>query len=677
MWRKSRLFASPGNYADIGEMPKHNVDRSGTTSWEAAARNIALSSEEEAIPKLKDLADRARDTASIRRELGSEYAAASEPLPTSQSPDCPLEVARRIIAKEGQYQQVGLELRKQAFRLIANCCADETDPTGNRKLLMDRGLVTVFKQLIWEQKEDLSLLLPACYNICTNSVDEDEDAETLQGMVIRGEEQQPTGRSKVSLGERALGRPLEEPSLTTIEILLNIVDVDLTDTSPKVSPLLPDLILLASRPALLGGEHILPGPGPAHLSQSIALLEALSSRRNTILQGDSSLDTHLSLIEATLNILSQPLFQKAAISSDLTLDYLQQLSLLSEIDADDESLDALGASDKARAEDSLLKLVYQLTALPDYPHYQTPISPIVQQATIELTRFESREAIAVPHKWHTYNAMNCILIANTLTDPDRINSYLKSSAAAQNPLIPSLITILQTTTHTSLLLPALDLTIRLTHTPQGQTAAATHPPLFNAIHHLLTTTYPHPQLKIQTDAILLTRLLIRAQPPHAASLLKHPSLLSTILTLFASPAPQVKQEVSRLVVEVLRSNAKSPHEVHLVEGWLNMFIEPVVFQITTEAPTATRSEGVFGLALLMTLLIAQSQDGEALSLLFDVLQREREKLKEVFDAIFQTVALEKERENVRAVVMQLLSLREIMEGHDEMFLMLEEFKRPF
>ena len=647
------------------------------TSWAAVARTIASSSEEEAISKLKDLADRARDDVSIRRELGEVSTIISKPFPKIQHPDCPLEVARRVLAGEGQYQSSGTALRKQAFRLVANCCAEETDPAGNRKLLIQRGLVTVFKKLILEGNDSLDLLLPACYNVCTTSDDDDEGAENLSGMIVRGKEQQHTERPKVSVGERALGRPLGEPALTTIEILLKLIDLGLIGTTSKVPPLLTDLILLASRPALLGSEHILPGSEPAYLSHSIALLETLSPRRHTIVASDSSLDAHLSLIEATLNILSQPVFQKAAISSDLTLEYLLQLSFLSEVNGGHKSIDGLAASDKARAEDSLLKLVYQLTALPDYPHYQTPASPVVQQAALELTRFESHEAIAVPYKWHTYNAMSCILIANTLTTPERINEYITSPAVTRNPLIASLTTILTITTHIPLLLPALDLTLRLIYTPAGQTALATHAPIFDAILHLLTTTYSQQQLKIQTDAILLTRLLIKAQPSYAASLVQHPSLLPTILDLFASPAPQVKIEVSRLVVEVLRSNAKAPLEVALEQRILKQFIEPVVFQITTEAPPAMRSEGVFGLALLVKVLVTEDLGSDLIELLFDVLQGELDKLRQVFEAIMQADGMEKEKENAKAVVMQLLSLRGRMERHEEVFSMLEESRTAF
>ena len=647
------------------------------TSWAAVARDIASSSEEEAVSKLKDLADRARDDVSIRRELGEVSTIISKPFPQIQHPDCPLEVARRVLAGEGQYQSSGTALRKQAFRLVANCCAEETDPAGNRKLLIQRGLVTVFKKLILEGNDSLDLLLPACYNVCTTSDDDEEGAENLSGMIVRGKEQQHTERPKVSVGERALGRPLEEPALTTIEILLRLVDVGLIGTTSKVPPLLTDLVLLASRPALLGIEHILPGSEPAYLSHSIALLEALSSRRHTIVASDSLLDAHLSLIEATLNILSQPVFQKAAISSDLTLEYLLQLSFLSEVDGGHESIDGLAASDKARAEDSLLKLVYQLTALPDYPRYQTPISPMVQQATLELTKFEHHEAIAVPYKWHTYNAMSCVLIANALTSPERINEYLNSDVMTQYSLTYSLATILQTTTHTTILLPALDLTLRLTYTPTGQTALATHAPIFDAILHLLTTTYSQQQLKIQTDAILLTRLLIKSQPSYAASLLQHSSLLTTILDLFASPAPQVKMEISRLVVEVLRSNAKAPLEVSLDTELLKRFIEPVVSQITTEAPPAMRSEGVFGLALLVKVLVAEDQGNDLMEELFDVLKGELDKLRQVFEAMIQADGMEKEKENAKAVVMQLLSLRGRLESHEEMFSMLEACLRAF
>ena len=507
------------------------------------------------------------------------------------APDCVLEAARRVLFATKTALARGL--RKQALRIIANCCADNDT---NRALMIDRYGVEKLKSLA-EEREELIVLLPTIYNVCVDydMIAKGDDGKELRITEEMGELSVDQSAVALTVAEQALGKFNPGFQKTAMQIFLDLT----TQVEESQHPVLADIIEMASRPALFGIEHVFDQhPDDLHQSKLESLFGALSSNAQSLALDQ---DPRASICQTYLNLLSQPTIQNFLSQSPTDLEAFIDLPYITE----DVSLrnDAFTTA--------FLKITYSISSLPTCTETVTPRSGIVKRLTRRLNTGQIAPAPAL------------VLLANSLTNTERVNEFQTSYHPHAK-----LVHILEYQTESFVILPTLGFCTRLALIPQGQVE------LYSAMIlpaiTILLTTEPRTEknFEIHRESIALARLVVKSQPTHALSLLTDSAQLFTAIVGLASTTIDAssKLEAGRFVVEILRtllsrsntdpstpstlptaygspsnSTASTEKTQDLESLTTPTAISSILFLITDAPSSAIRAEGMFGLGLLSTI----------------------------------------------------------------------------
>lgn len=656
----------------------------------------ALANSSAWLPAVLDLLANATREQPLWRPLFGHPTAVS----AGSSPSCILEAAVRVLHNESTGNESPSvtqdDVLRPALRLVANCCADDD---LSRSVLINADGVEDLKRLVL-RKRALDLLLPTIYNVC---VDFDQIATDSHGEPLILKDLDTS--TELTVAEQALGGPLagSAASMSSVQLFLGL-------SGSRVASLdvAADLAEMASRPALFGARNIISEDDSGWSSKSHSLLSDILTIGRSMVEEDE--DILPAIFQTLLNVLSQKEFQTTlAESSGL----IPMLTKIFEVVPE-------GNIESRKYADSLLQIVYAVSALPEFADTCTPDSSTFSSLLEQLLQLS-----AATNQPQTYQTASLIVfLANSLTTPDRIAQSLSHTASWPQILADSL----KISTNPIITVPGLDLASRLALDPTGQQSLLQTNILTILTQYLQPTTQPKsPQthtLTIHRESITLTRLLIKSlQSPLPADPLQpstpqtypptspihtrtFPPLHTLILTLSHTTLDDAtKLEAGRYTVEVLRQLStpplQPPHQTstnpypHSAELPLPPLLPPILHLLTASPSHAGRVEGLFGLGLLLSRAhaeVAGGGDGKEEGLDLGVLvQKEREvvaALGGVLDASDQEenqgvvgertgeegtesaagagrVRAERERENVKMVAVQLLRVLRVGGGEGE------------
>ena len=587
-----------------------------------------------------------------RRPLHNEDA---QQLGEALDPDCILEAARRLL--DPAKINLTPSLRKQALRIVANCCADND---VNRALIIGRDGIEHLKAQA-DRRHELDVLLPTLYNIC---VDYDVMAAGSDGAQLSmNDTMDEVGKPQVgmtlTIAEQVLGKFLTKLEKTSIEVFLMLS----RDIDSEQHSLLADLIELASRPAIFGIEYVVDTNNPPLVQCRLKNLFDILSLEARSLQEDA----RESVLQTYFNLLTQQVAQEhmARSSSDLE-------SFVVFLYGDQENFihnDTFPAA--------FLKLSYAISSLPAYAEAIGP-------------DFDSDFILFLVHianvGWAP-RAPILVLLTNSLTSIERISRFQECKFDIERTVVSLLGHNRNSDSDT--LLPALNFGTRFALTAHGQ-AELYSKGVFPALVHLLSRdTRSERTLDIHRESFALARLVVKSQRKHAEALLTRDfNLLTSILNLASTTIDaSSKLEAGRFMVEVLRtllasSNIdtaetdplaasaspsqqasetdppNSPDLPNLSQSDLfraetsGSAITAILFLITDAPSSATRAEGLFGLALLSTLPIK-----DLIHSISDCLSEQREKVLPVLDEIVgaaEQPGRKAEAENLKFLLSHLL-----------------------
>jgi len=497
-------------------------------------------------------------------EVNAEQASGQVPV------DCVLEVARRIITKPWDASRT--EEVRSALRLIANCCADNN---VNRSVIIDRGGIAAMMTNA-SQARECDILLPTLYNVC---VDYDEPAVDEEGKPWGSPEQMKTGSDQdsapvVNLAEQRLGMSWDPSrNLSSVEVLLCTRLAAHTCVG-----ILADLVEMASRVALYGLHYLIPTlndndstAAPSQYAQKScsSLLRSVLTEGLEIASEDSECST--SICQAILNVLSQPTCYNALITTDDALWALIHIPYACEED-DEDAAEALAPYRQA-----ILKVVYTLSALDSYAEHVTPDSKLIHDCIDSLSRnFQPENPTAsasTPSKAGLWASVS-VLIANCLTSTDRAVRLLSSTQIAS-----VLSNLIKHASDKDILLPAIDIAMRLSLSREGQDALHATDIIRVVGKFLATTSEADPAgMDIRRETVTLIRFIIKGRPEHLSDLnvstgndnqVSHADedsgIMPALMSLFQSTNDvRTKTEIGRLFIEILRTyfsvrSSSSPH----------------------------------------------------------------------------------------------------------------------
>ena len=515
-----------------------------------------------------------------------QIAGDAHPRLESDSPDCVLEVARRVLTRP--WNEASSQLFRSALRLIANCCADNN---MNRSLIVRRGGVELMMHLArWARECDL--LLPTLFNVC---IDFDEPAVDDEGQPWKPLDQMKADSDAdsdpiVNAAEQRLGMcwpPSERTS--SVETLL-----DLCNHANGCSSTLADLIEMASRVALYGIHNLaglLDGAATDEIieTSTIGLIDALLTQGSKLIRKDP--ECCAPICQAVMNVFSQKPTRKGLISIKGALWQLIYLPYLAS-GADEEVEESLHPYKNV-----ILKLVYEVSSLEAYGNKFNADTNLIQDCCALLSKGFPKEGqsprrrYSVPSSDQTENikahpyAATLVLLSNSIISTDRATRMLRA-----HPALPSHLTCLIATVPTTnheILHPAIDLVTRLALCGEGQKRLY-DADILGAVTTLLqpTSEANAAGIEIQRETISLIRLLIKGHPDFLSGLTAintesdhqsyiepdsnddgevHPGqqrgqslLITRIFNLFhRTTDAATNTAIGRLVIEVLRTAASS------------------------------------------------------------------------------------------------------------------------
>ncbi len=610
------------------------------------------------------LADISRDLPILRALFGLRRRPSltdnEKQLDEAADPDCILEAARRLL--DPAKTNLMPSLRKQAFRTVANCCADNN---VNRALVVGREGIQYLKTLT-SSKQDLDVLLPTLYNIC---VDYDEMVMAPDGAQLRMNRKlqelgEDAGGMTLTVAEQILGKFSHKLEKTSIETFLTLwPEVDLSQ-----HPVLADIIEMASRSALFGVEQVLETNEPSLIQSRLKrLFDALGLEAQNFDE-----DAREALLQTYFNLLTQPPIQEYLAQSPEDLK-----SFVIRLYGDQENFiqnDIFPAA--------FLKLSYAISSVPAYAEANGPDSDFI----IFLVHLINK-------LWQPI-APTLVLLSNSLTSIDRISRFQASEFYVERTVV----SLLEYNRKTAdILIPALSFSTRFALTSQGQTELYSAR-VFPALSRLLSRdTYMEHTLEIHRESLALARLVVKSQPKHAKALLTKDLELFTIIVNIASKTIDAssKLEAGRFVVEILRTLLargindatettivttatgnptatsiplapiasenriqNSPDLARLFQsepfasGLSRPAIATILYIITDAPSSATRAEGLFGLALLSTLPTADIKHST-----IEMLGEQKENVLPVLNDIVASTGQadrKAEVENLKFLLSQLL-----------------------
>jgi hypothetical protein len=562
------------------------------------------------LPKLLDILARATREQPFWRPLFGH------PRPTQGDnlPACILAAVADVLEQVAQTQPQALVeqdiVLHAILRIVANCCADDNI---SRAVVIKNGLGAL-KQLV-KRGRALDLVLPTIYNVC---VDFDQVAMDGDQKPLRIE--QLDTAIQLTVAEQALGR-FSHSTGVMVQTFLRCG----TQVNEASLGILADLVEISSRPALFGEQEVLDTENGYILDDLRALVKDVLDSGRRIIERDE--DTKGPIFQTVLNLLSQKLVQEALAQSPA--DILDYISLFNLLPDEDQDL-------KTYAE-SLSQMLYTISALPDFAETFKPAS----EAQSSLVKILHEKANPKKRCSSHELAGPIVLLANSLTTPDGIAARLSSS-----PNLPQLLAdIIKESSSSIILVPVLDLANRLALIPEGQSAFLTWRTLA-ALAKKLSSPPPSSSpstrthtLTIHRECLTLTRLLLKPlSPPHqisnsTSSAPQSPSdpfsgafnsLHTGILYLWLkTPDDATKLGIGRYIVARLRhtaateSNPTTPfpqlsYSAASLQSDLPLVMPPITHLLTTSTSASLRSEGVFGLGLLLahTMTAAEPLVGE-------------------------------------------------------------------
>ncbi|KAL2418572.1 hypothetical protein ABEF91_004081 [Exophiala dermatitidis] len=499
------------------------------------------------------------------------------------APDSILEVARRIIARPWHESESSREFDREqirsALRIIANCCADNN---VNRSVIVRRNGIEALMDMLREKRE-CDLVIPTLYNVC---VDYDEAAVDSKGNPLRLPQQSSTsngqeaGPPAVNAAEQKLGMTWDvSRNLTSVETLLGAREL-----AQNCLATLADLVEMASRVALHGMHYLVHGP----TGDDTVEIQHPSGRRliQSLLSEGADLATfpecRVSICQAIMNILSQPGCFEALIDIDGAIWKLVHLPYGSdqdqkEVENDDENEDEELLQPYRNA---ILKFVYGISALDAYADKFDPESSLIRDCIQSLDQHKYKAEISQSGGPTAFLdtmpcAPICVLLANSITTANRAARIAKSSRLASN-----IKTLVASSDDLEVLLPAVDLSVRLAICREGQDAL--HDAGMMSVMHKLVK--PRSQtdavgLEIQRKAVTLIRLMIKGRPEYLGDLGPEPGgrlstnndtpdrqssaasdpILAPVMSLFKNTDDaSTKTEIGRLSIELVRQSFQRP-----------------------------------------------------------------------------------------------------------------------
>lgn len=519
-----------------------------------------------------------------------QIAGDAHPRLESDSPDCVLEVARRVLTRP--WNEPSSQLFRSALRLIANCCADNN---LNRSVIVRRGGVELMMHLArWARECDL--LLPTLFNVC---IDFDEPAVDDEGQPWKPLDQMKAESDSesdpiVNAAEQRLGMcwpPSERTS--SVETLL-----DLSDHAHGCFSTLADLIEMASRVALYGIHNLvglLDGTEPDEIieASTIGLVDALLTQGSKLTQKDP--ECCAPVCQAVMNVFSQKPSRKGLISIKGALWQLIHLPYLPP-GTDEEINENLHPYKNV-----ILKLVYEVSSLEAYGNKFNAETNLINDCYALLSRGFPKTGHSPsrrPTSASCYQAENItthpypsvlVLLSNSIISTDRATHVLKTHPRLASHLT-RLIETVPVPNH-EILHPAIDLATRLALCSEGQKRLY-DAGILRAVQKLLqpTSEANAAGIEIQRETTSLIRLVIKGHAEFLAGLTAintqsshesyiepdsnsndndngettprqktgHSGVVTRIFHLFHHTTDAAtKTAIGRLVIEVLRTAASS------------------------------------------------------------------------------------------------------------------------
>ncbi|KAL2399127.1 hypothetical protein ABEF95_000485 [Exophiala dermatitidis] len=500
------------------------------------------------------------------------------------APDSILEVARRITARPWHESESSQELDREqirsALRIIANCCADNN---VNRSVIVRRNGIEALMDMLREKRE-CDLVIPTLYNVC---VDYDEPAVDSKGNALRLPQQssigngQEVGPPAVNAAEQKLGMAWDvSRNLTSVETLLGA-----GESAQNCLATLADLVEMASRVALHGMHYLVHGP----TGDDTVEIQHPSGRRliQSLLSEGADLATfaecRVSICQAMMNILSQPGCFQAMIDIDGAIWKLIHLPYGSDEDQKEVENDGEDENDEELLQpyrNAILKFVYGVSALDAYADKFDPESSLIRDCIQSLDQHKYKAEISQSGGPTTFLdtmpwAPICVLLANSITTANRAARLAKSSRLASN-----IKTLVASSDDPDVLLPAVDLSVRLAICREGQDAL--HDAGMMSVMHKLVK--PRSQtdvvgLEIQRKAVTLIRLMIKGRPEYLGDLAPESGgrlptnsdtsdrqssaasdpILASVMSLFKNTDDaSTRTEIGRLSIELVRQSFERP-----------------------------------------------------------------------------------------------------------------------
>ena len=496
-----------------------------------------------------------------------------EPFLTDSTPDCVLELARRVIINE--HCSRNRDLLRSALRIAANCSADNNT---NRSLLLYRNAVEALKRLALEERE-LDLLLPTLFNICTD-YDEVAMDQNQQPMKVK--------ETFVTIGAMALGANLEYSprAVTSIELFSKLPH--------QHEQYIANLLELATQPARFGLKYM-HQDAIEHMHDMILVYTTFFDRCSELrISGgedeEEFEDRKTAIYGAYLNLLSHEDSQNLmAQSPENVFKFLRFFS------------DMLYWERENPTEGSLLQLFYFISQRPEFQEsFDIKTDAFKRLVTqVNTLALPDNEQSASEHI-HAYIA----LVNNALTSIERVDAAL-----IQYPeLLASAIALLG---HTTRLLHArvvLDLLTRLAIVEDGQYKLLQNG-IIGTVHNLLLESIaiqeagpdsagPYEEsdvqkmLPIQRIVPVLARYLVKSR--RFRDLPGLGALHDTILDLYnATIDEETKIETGTYCIEIVQCWKQSGNTgLNITEG---LFADAILHQAA--APQVQNITGIVGLVL--------------------------------------------------------------------------------
>jgi hypothetical protein len=466
------------------------------------------------------------------------------------TPDCVLEVARRVMARAVTGQAPNEQVRS-ALRLMANCCADDD---VNRSVVVRRGGVEALMGMA-DERQECDLVIPTLYNVC---VDYDEPAVDGQGkilgppLLLRQQQTNSESAPILNAAEQRLGMFWNPDSQrTSVEILVEMAP----HVPHHLWGTLADLVEMASRVALYG-LHALCQSREGYVIPTVAtdVVDALTSRGFDIA---AQTGCGVSICQAVLNVFSQKQCHEAVLTVDGGLWRLIHLPYACQDDDDDDDAGELPPYRK-----EFLKLVYEISGVEDYAEHVTPNSRLIRDCVESLGNDDGsggggHTRGGTPSPQTALSASMCVLVANAVTSTERAAQLTQTT-----PIASAIQNLLARSSDPEILVPAIDLTTRLALCREGQDGLHSAKMMAVIPRHLLVMTgdVDAKGVEVRRDTVTLARLMIKGRPEWLSDLAwvdaRHDdqSTIAAVMSLFhRTNDARTKTEIGRFCVEVLRT----------------------------------------------------------------------------------------------------------------------------